>query len=68
LNWPIARRGNEAPVAAQELGIEFKPEALLAATLLARFIRCERDADAPLIDLGRFRRCAFALDSIAGGG
>jgi EmrB/QacA subfamily drug resistance transporter len=40
--------------------------ALLAAILLVLFVRCERNADAPLIDLALFRNRAFALGNIAG--
>ncbi len=40
--------------------------ALAAVVLLVLFIRCERAAQAPLIDLALFRRRAFALGSIAG--
>jgi MFS family permease len=40
--------------------------ALLAAILLVLFVRCERSADAPLIDLALFRKRAFALGNIAG--
>src|SRR6202043_1092141 len=39
---------------------------LLAAILLVLFVRCERSADAPLIDLALFRKRAFALGNIPG--
>ncbi|HEY7248121.1 MAG TPA: MFS transporter [Xanthobacteraceae bacterium] len=40
--------------------------ALAAVVLLVLFVRCERGAHAPLIDLALFRRRAFALGNIAG--
>jgi MFS family permease len=40
--------------------------ALLAAILLALFVRAERAASAPLVDLALFRRTAFVAGNIAG--
>jgi nitrate/nitrite transporter NarK len=39
---------------------------LLAAVLLVLFVRCERRAPAPLIDLGLLRERAFAAGNVAG--
>jgi nitrate/nitrite transporter NarK len=44
----------------------FLAAALLAVILLTLFIRTERHAAAPLVDLGLFRRSGFASGNIAG--
>ena len=44
----------------------FLASALLAVILLTLFIRTERHAAAPLVDLGLFRRSGFASGNIAG--